>query len=123
MEKHYKGILIWAGCLPAEPQTTPKGRIRHGNLSLPVEANGALGSGVSGAMAQLSHLLPPQEVPDAHGWGKEGLAPTISGDPSAPRRGCHLSEFAQGECGAGTPTGLMCGLRRESQPLWSSGSL
>ena len=58
---------------PAEPQTMQKGRTRQGDLSL-CRSHGALGSGVSGAMAQLSHLLPPQEVPDAHGWGRSSTA-------------------------------------------------
>lgn len=89
------------GYLPAEPQTTLKGRMRRRDLPLPVQGTQPWGLG---GHAQLTHLLPPQEVPDAQGWGRSDTG-DLQGPPTLPREALILVNMPRESVGARTSTG------------------
>lgn len=77
----------------------------HG-LASAYRSHEALGSRVSGAMAQMSHLLPPYEAPDTHGWGRPG--PGNLWGTNASSRGSHFSKHTWGECGSSDASRQLC---------------
>ena len=100
-EKHYKGILVCMGTSLLSPKPHRRAGSGSGTCLCLYKAHSL---GASGATAQVSHPLLPQEVPDAQGWGRSD-AGDLQGPPPLPREALILVNMPRESVGARTSAG------------------